>query len=168
MPPRVIQGCDEEEDDMRLATIAAGVLMMVGQAGLRGSGDTRVTLIPAAQVADAFEKGRPLVETDLYKVHASRREGPGMAEVHVRDTDIIYVIEGSATIVTGGQLIDGHVTAANEIRGRAVTGGTQQRLTKGDVFIVPNGVPHWFTTVGAPLTYYVVKTTSPDADGGSR
>ena len=41
-----------------------------------------------------------------------------MAEVHARDTDIIYVLEGSATIVTGGQVVDGKTTATDEIRGR--------------------------------------------------
>ena len=86
-----------------------------------------------------------------------------MAEVHVRDTDIIYVLEGSATIVTGGQVVDGKTTATDEIRGRSIAGGTARRLAKGDLFIVPNGVPHWFTEVQAPFLYYVVKTTS---DGG--
>ena len=99
-------------------------------------------------------------------MHASRREAPGLAEVHMRDTDIIYVLEGSATILTGGQVVDGKTTSADEIRGRSITGGTEQRLAKGDVFIVPNGVPHSFTQVQAPFLYYVVKTTSPA--GGTR
>ena len=89
-----------------------------------------------------------------------------MAEVHMRDTDIIYVLEGSATILTGGQVVDGKTTSTDEIRGRSITGGTEQRLAKGDVFIVPNGVPHSFTQVQAPFLYYVVKTTSPA--GGTR
>ena len=66
-----------------------------------------MTYIPAGKVAAAFEKGVPLVETAGYKVHASRREAPGMAEVHVRDTDVIYVIEGTATVITGGEVVEG-------------------------------------------------------------
>ena len=119
-----------------------------------------MTFIPAARVTAAFAKGEPLVENGLYKVHASRREAPGMAEVHMRDTDIIYVLEGSATIVTGGRVVDGKTTSTDEIRGRSITGGTERRLAKGDLFIVPNGVPHWFSEVQAPFLYYVVKTTS--------
>lgn len=153
---------------MRLATMTVVVVLATSQAGARAAGASGVTFIPATQVAAAFEKGQPLVETAGYKVHASRREGPGMAEVHVRDTDIIYVLQGSAAIVTGGQVVDAQVTAIDEIRGSAVTGGTEQRLTKGDVFIVPNGVPHLFTKVQAPFTYYVVKTTTPPVDGGTR
>lgn len=118
-----------------------------------------VTFLAAAEVEAAFAKGRPLVETDRYKIHASRRDAPGMAEVHVHDTDIIYVLEGTATIVTGGTVVGGKTVAAGEVRGAALRGGTEQRLAKGDVFVVPNNVPHWFTRVSTPFLYYVVKAT---------
>jgi mannose-6-phosphate isomerase-like protein (cupin superfamily) len=117
-------------------------------------------------VAAAFAKGGPLLETASYKVHASLREGPGKAEVHLRDTDIIYVLEGTSTIVTGGQVVDGNATSADEIRGSSIKGGAEQRLVKGDVFVVPHGVPHWFTRVDPPFRYYVVKATA--SEGGSR
>jgi mannose-6-phosphate isomerase-like protein (cupin superfamily) len=151
---------------MRLVTLTLLTLAVSAQAGTLAVSDGNVTFIQAARVTTAFAKGEPLVENGLYKVHASRREGPGMAEVHVRDTDIIYVLEGGATIVTGGQVVDGKTTATDEIRGRSITGGTERRLAKGDLFIVPNGVPHWFSEVQAPFLYYVVKTTSPA--GGTR
>ena len=151
---------------MRFVTVSLVMLALSGQAGTQASSDGSVTFIPAARVTAAFAKGEPLVENGSLKVHASRREGPGLAEVHARDTDIIYVLEGSATILTGGQVVDGKTTATDEIRGRAITGGTEQRLAKGDVFIVPNGVPHSFTKVQAPFLYYVVKMTSPA--GGTR
>ena len=64
--------------------------------------DQPVTYISGDETRAAFVKGRPLVETATYKVHASRRDGPGQAEVHQRDTDIFYILEGTATIVTGG------------------------------------------------------------------
>ena len=92
-----------------------------------------------------------------YMVHASRREGPGMVEVHTKDADIIYVLSGSATIVSGGTMVDGKPIAADEIRGREITGGETRQLVPGDVMIIPNGVPHWFKVVKAPFLYYVVK-----------
>ena len=46
-----------------------------------------------------------------------------MAEVHELDADIIYVLEGSATFVTGGTVENGKTTAPNEIRGSAITDG---------------------------------------------
>jgi len=151
---------------MRCATMFVLMLALSAQAGTQASPDGNVTFIAGARVAAAFAKGQPLVENGLYKVHASRREAPGVAEVHTRDTDIIYVLEGSAAILTGGQVVDGKTTATDEIRGPSITGGTEQRLNKGDVFIVPNGVPHQFSSVQAPFLYYVVKATSPA--GGTR
>ena len=128
------------------------------------SAQSAVTFIPGAETTAAFAKGRPLVETAGYKVHASRRDGPGVPELHDRDTDIFYVLEGRATIVTGGRLVGGKSTAPDEMRGTAIEGGKTQQLTRGDVLIVPNGVPHWFSKVDGPFLYYVVKTTA----GGQR
>jgi mannose-6-phosphate isomerase-like protein (cupin superfamily) len=121
---------------------------------------TPVTLIAGADIAEAFVKGRPLIETGAYKVHASRRDAPGQAEVHRLDTDIFYVLEGSATVVTGGDVVDVKETAANEQRGSSIKGGETRRLAKGDVFIIPNGVPHQFTEVRGPFLYYTVKVTA--------
>src|SRR5213596_2480944 len=61
------------------------------------------TQIDHARVDAAFAKGMPLLETNNFKIHASRRETPGLAEIHTRDTDIVYVLEGAATLVTGGK-----------------------------------------------------------------
>jgi glc operon protein GlcG len=118
-----------------------------------------VTHLPGSDVASAFARGAPLLETAAYKVHASRRDAPGQAEVHVRDTDVIYVLEGSATLVTGGRVVGGREVAADEIRGASIEGGTERRLAPGDVVVVPNGTPHWFQSVDASVAYYVVKVT---------
>lgn len=132
----------------------------------------QVTHIAADRTTAAFGKGEPLLETDRYKIHASRREAPGEAEIHDADTDIIYMLEGTATIVTGGQATAVHETAPGERRGTSIDGGSTQRLVKGDVFVVPNGVPHQFTDVQGPLLYYVVKVTAastvPARPGSSR
>jgi glc operon protein GlcG len=117
-----------------------------------------VAYFDAKQVSAAFRTGTSLVDGNAYKVNASRRDEPGEVEVHLNETDIVYVLDGSATFVTGGEVIDGHNTTPQEIRGRAIDGGTEHRLRKGDVIVVPNGVPHWFKTVDAPFTYYVVKS----------
>lgn len=112
------------------------------------------------EVAAAFAKGAVLYDGDgthNYMVHASRREGPGMAEVHAKDTDIIYVLGGSAQLVTGGTVVDGKATASDEVRGARIDNGSSRKIASGDVVIVPNGTPHWFEKVQGPLTYYVVK-----------
>lgn len=122
--------------------------------------------LPAADVTAAFAKGQPLLETSGYKIHASRREGPGQAEVHERDTDVIYVLEGTATIVTGGALVEPRTVAPDEVRGTSIAGGDARTLQRGDVLVVPHHTPHWFQSVDAPLLYYVVKVTVEE--GGAR
>jgi glc operon protein GlcG len=111
------------------------------------------------KVTAAFVKGSVLVDGDNrnYMVHASHRDQPGMAEIHELDTDIIYVLDGSATFVTGGTAIDPRTTSPNEIRGTSISGGEARVITKGDVIIVPNGVAHWFKEIPGPFNYYVVK-----------
>jgi uncharacterized protein GlcG (DUF336 family) len=108
-------------------------------------------------VERAFAKGVPLLETAEFKIHASRREMPGLAEVHTGEADLAYVQDGSATLVTGGVLQNPRVVGPNEIRGDGIVGGETRELHKGDVVVIPSGVPHWFKLVSKPFTYYVVK-----------
>jgi quercetin dioxygenase-like cupin family protein len=90
-------------------------------------------------------------------IHASRREAPGMAEIHDKDADLVYVLDGEATIVTGGSAVNLKTTAPGEHRGSSIEGGETRRLKKGDVMLIPAGAPHWFREVTNPFLYYVVK-----------
>ena len=129
--------------------------------------DAAISAVPAPvsywkadDVRAAFAKGSVLFDGEggrNYMVHASHRDAAGMAEVHQDDTDIIYVLEGTATFVTGGSVEGGATTAPREIRGASIRGGETRTLSRGDVAIVPNGTPHWFKDVSAPFNYYVVK-----------
>jgi glc operon protein GlcG len=116
-----------------------------------------VTYIPADQVKAAFAKGAVLVNNGNYTVHASRRDAEGQVEIHVKDADIIYMLEGSTTFITGGEMVGGKESAPDEIRGTSIRGGETRTLSKGDVIIVPKGTPHWFRDVAGPVLYYVVK-----------
>jgi hypothetical protein len=141
---------------------AAGLLALpLANAGAQSS-DAGVALLDHDLVKAAFAKGKPLVEVVDYKIHASRREGPGMAEIHTRDTDIAYVLQGSATLVTGGSAVAVKAIGPEEFRGTAIQGGETRQLTVGDVVVIPNGVPHWFKEVKAPFLYYVVKVRQDD------
>jgi glc operon protein GlcG len=131
-----------------LAAVAAG-----------GAEPPPVSYFDAAQVRAAFAKGAVLFDGAgrNYMVHASRREQAGQGEVHTLDADVIYVLDGSATFVTGGALVEPRETAPNEVRGSAIAGGETRTIAKGDVIIVPAGTPHWFKAVQGPVLYYVVK-----------
>ena len=146
----------QEDEEVAMAG-AAGVSTRLSAAGPVRS--MNVNYFPREAVSAAFAKGGVLVngEGRNYMVHASRRDQPGQAEVHVLDTDVIYVQQGSATLVTGGSVVNGKTVEANEIRGESIAGGEARRIARGDVITVPNGTPHWFQDVQSPLTYYVVK-----------
>ena len=167
-----VSGAASAPQDEELAIAGANaVKALAAQSGAAGS--SPVTYFPSAAMAAAFAKGAVLVGGEHmmyaarnYMVHASRRDKPGMAEVHTWETDVIYVLEGSATFVTGGTVADGKITEPGQIRGSAIQGGETRRIAKGDVIIVPNGVPHWFKEVQGPLLYFVVKPIS--SDGGAR
>jgi glc operon protein GlcG len=117
-----------------------------------------VTYFRAATVSASFAKGGVLFDRDTnYMIHTSRRVKPGMVEVHEQDTDLIYVLEGSAEFVSGGTMVGGKTIAPGEIRGTDVTGGETRLIQRGDVIVVPHGVPHWFRQVQGPLLYYTVK-----------
>ena len=77
--------------------------------------------------------------------------------MHQIDTDVFYVLEGTATFVTGGKVPDLALTAPNELRGTRIDGGEVRTIGPGDVVVVPNGTPHWFREVKAPMLYLAVK-----------
>jgi quercetin dioxygenase-like cupin family protein len=139
---------------------ASAALLMTAALGAHAEAPApKVTYFDSSKVSGAFQKGAVLFDGNggNYMVHASRREAPGMAEVHTKDADIVYVLDGTATLVTGGSAVDPKNTAPDEFRGKAISGGDMRQLNKGDVIIIPAGVPHWFKEVTNPFLYYVVK-----------
>lgn len=145
-----VSGAASAQQDEELALAGAKVL--------EATATKEVTYFEKEKVSAAFAKGAVLFDhSDKYMVHASHRDQAGMAEIHEQDADIIYVLEGSATFVTGGTVVEPKPTAPGEIRGKEISGGDTRQIAKGDVIIVPAGTPHWFKEVPGPLNYYVVK-----------
>lgn len=152
-----VSGAASAQQDEQLAIAGANAFQNVGVNPEMPPAP--VTYFEKEKVAAAFEKGAVLFDaSDKYMVHASRRDKPGLGEVHAKDADIIYVLEGTATFVTGGTLVEPKTVAADEVRSKEITGGETHHLAKGDVIIVPAGTPHWFKEVSTPFLYYVVKT----------
>jgi glc operon protein GlcG len=118
-----------------------------------------VVQVDNEKVAATFAKGGMLLQTNNYKVMAGRRVAPGEVEIHEKDTDVLYITEGSATFVTGGTAADQHMVSPGEIRAPKINGGEEHHLKKGDVIVIPNGVPHQFTAVDGTFLYFVVKVS---------
>ena len=120
------------------------------------------------KVEPTFKKAGPLADGPNLKVSGGYRTGPYApedyrpdVEVHASEADLFYVIDGNATLVTGGTVIGGRTTAPGQIRGSSVEGGQTHHLSKGDVMWVPPGVPHWFPQIPQPLSYLLVKVLAP-------
>jgi uncharacterized protein GlcG (DUF336 family)/mannose-6-phosphate isomerase-like protein (cupin superfamily) len=159
-----VSGAASAQQDEELALAGAKSLESMDMA-MQNSHARPVTYIESKAVKAAFDKGAVLVGEDEsmmhasrnYMVHASHRDKPGLVEIHELDTDIVYVLKGSAVLVTGGTPVGTKTVAPHEIRATDTKDGEARTLVPGDVMIIPNGVPHWFKEVSAPFDYYVVK-----------
>jgi mannose-6-phosphate isomerase-like protein (cupin superfamily) len=145
-----VSGASSADEDQELATLGA-------EAAAAGPARAKATFFSKDEVAAKFETGGLLLDTPGYKVDAGRRTAPGEVEFHEHVVDIMHVVQGRATVVTGGQMVDQRAVGPGEVRARAVEGGTSHELAEGDVLVVPAGVPHQFVAVSDPFLYFVVK-----------
>lgn len=124
-----------------------------------GTQKANVTYFSHQKIGAISTKGPTLYPRDggNFSVLMAQRNKAGEVEVHARDTDIIYVISGSATFVTGGKAVNSKATAADEIRGTAIKGGQTRQISAGDIIVIPHRVPHWFKKVPGQVQYFVVK-----------
>lgn len=90
----------------------------------------------------------------------AHRESNGSAELHMKDADYLYIIDGDVTIITGGKMVAGKKTEANEIRGTSIQDGQSQKLGIGDIIHIQPNTPHQMMLApGHTVTYFVVKVT---------
>ena len=141
----------------KISVAVIGVVLALTALALNDRPSTGVLHIDHEKVSAAFAKGGPLLATNNFKVQAGRRVAPGEVEIHDHDLDIFYIVEGSATFITGGKAIEPRASGPGETRAKEIEGGTENKLAKGDIIVIPNGVPHWFKEVKGPFLYYVVK-----------
>jgi glc operon protein GlcG len=151
-----VSGAASADEDSELARLGAAAASAAAAAQPNGNGH-RAHFFPSEDVRSRFGTGGLLLDADGFKIDAGRREGPGEVEYHERLVDVMRVVEGTATVVTGGEIVDPREVGPGEIRGREVVGGEEHRLSPGDVLAIPSGVPHQFTEVSDPFLYFVVK-----------
>ena len=149
-----VSGASSADEDQELALAGAEAF----RAALgRNGGTNGAAFFSSETLRNKFEEGGLLVDAEGYKLDAGRRTAPGEVEYHDRFVDVMHVVEGTATVVTGGTLVEPREVAAGELRAAAVEGGTAHELAEGDVLAIPKGVPHQFTRVSDPFLYFVVK-----------
>jgi mannose-6-phosphate isomerase-like protein (cupin superfamily) len=116
------------------------------------------TMVSAADVqamiakAKNDRKDQPLIAQQLiglapYNVSLEYRASVGPAAVHETEAEFFYVIDGAATLVTGGKLAGEKRSNAENLTGTGNDGGQSRHIAKGDFVMVPEGTPHWFSKI---------------------
>jgi mannose-6-phosphate isomerase-like protein (cupin superfamily) len=116
------------------ADAAAAVAATAAKQGTSPNGITRV--LQLAPYTVSIEHRIPVAQS---------------AAIHDKDAELFVVIDGSATLVTGGTLVSPTRNGDN-VSGTAITGGTSQKMSKGDFMLIPQGVAHWITDIQGSFT----------------
>jgi mannose-6-phosphate isomerase-like protein (cupin superfamily) len=136
--------------------VAATFLLAMSAITMADGVPTTVTYVPNVKAAETFVKGGQIIGDKGLVVLANRR-GAGEVEVHEKTNHLFIIVEGEATFVTGGTMINPRQTAPGQTRAANVQGGTTYHLSKGDVITVPAKTPHWFKEVQTPtIAYYAI------------
>ena len=150
-----VSGATSADEDNELAAIGAAALSEATAPKANGA-----AFLPAAAVVRQFEVGGLLLDEPTFKIDAGRRDAPGEVEYHEHTADVMRVVDGTATVIVGGEMQDAHEIAPGELRASAVAGGTRHDLAPGDVLAIPSRTPHQFVEVSDPFLYFVVKVGS--------
>ena len=141
---------------MKLCLALASVVIVSAAAYAQHAPSAGVHVAPV-KVAEALAKGGTLVTRSDLIVQGSHRDKAGQVEVHDKETDVLYILEGEATFVFGGKMVGGKTTRPDQWLGTDITGGETHHVVKGDVFVIPASIPHWFKEVPGSISYFVVK-----------
>jgi mannose-6-phosphate isomerase-like protein (cupin superfamily) len=97
-------------------------------------------LLPASQKSGS--SGATLSDGTTHALKLSVRSTSGGAEIHAHFDDVMVVLDGSATLITGGTVVDPTTDASGETKGKAIRDGVTRTVAKGDIIHVPAGTPH--------------------------
>jgi mannose-6-phosphate isomerase-like protein (cupin superfamily) len=117
------------------------------------------TMVSAADVAAMMAKAKAerkpdqanlaqsMIQLAPYNVSLEYRGAVGPAAVHETEAELFYVIDGSATLVTGGKMTADATRNGANLTGKGIEGGTSRKVAKGDFIMVPENTPHWFSAI---------------------
>lgn len=136
---------------MRLSIVAFVVAVLAVSASAQTGGKAEVFSAQSVrekldalgtQAKTAGSSGATLADYGSHKLQLSLRTTSGGGEIHAHFDDVLIVQQGTATLITGGSLIDPKTSADGETRGKGIQGGKTQKISAGDVVMVNAGVPH--------------------------
>jgi mannose-6-phosphate isomerase-like protein (cupin superfamily) len=123
----------------------------------------------AAMIAKAKAERKPdqpvfapsIVQLAPYNASLEYRGTVGPAAVHEKEAEIFYVVDGSATMVTGGKLVNEKRNNPENLGGTGIEGGSSRMISKGDFIIVPENMPHWFSSINGALVLMSLHVPHP-------
>lgn len=131
-----------------------------GSAGIyKNDADLTAALKKAIASISGDTASSSIANTDEYRVNIVYRNKPGAALSHRGNTELHYVIDGAATIVTGGTIVR---PPAGSTATSTIENGETRHMKKGDVIIVPAGSAHWYKEVEGTFTYLEVRFVAPE------
>jgi mannose-6-phosphate isomerase-like protein (cupin superfamily) len=137
---------------------------------------TSRTMVSSADVAALIAKARTdrkegqallaqsMIQIAPYNVSLEYRALVANAAVHDHEAELFYVVDGSATLVTGGRLKDEKRTNAENLNGSGIEGGVSRHVAKGDFIMVPEGTPHWFSAIDGTVVLMSLHLPRPAAN----
>lgn len=161
-----------------MRTLLVGVLAVLAAWPVAAQTPAVATDITAAEV-QAFVKKLPrdrtadlpmrVVDTGGYRVGIfgvyRPKDSAISALVHqTKVTEVYYVLDGAGTLITGGTLRKPETAAASglgawtDVRSAGIDGGVSRRVSKGDIVIIPGGVPHMWSKLEPDVTYLIVRS----------
>jgi mannose-6-phosphate isomerase-like protein (cupin superfamily) len=136
--------------------VCAGVLLTMAVAAAASGVPAKVHYVSSQRVAETMAKGGQIIGDEGFVVLANRR-GAAEAELHDATNHVFIIVEGEATFVTGGKLVEPRETGRGQVRAKAIEGGEAHELRKGDVITIPAKTPHWWKEVrSGTIGYYAV------------
>ncbi len=141
----------------------AALVVVQSSAPAAENGMPGLTYMESQRVLDNFDKknANPLIPGDAYNVQTNKRTANGNIEIHEKETDIFYIMDGSATIIVGGSAVEPRQTRPGQMTAKDIKDGQSYNLKKGDVLVIPAGTPHWFKQVNGSINYLTVKSIKP-------
>ena len=144
---------------MKILVLAAALLVPLPALAQSASPPPTKLFASAADVqaliakAKAEHKGgntsKLVVNDEGYPFQLEHRTDTTPPSIHPKHAELIEIIEGSCTLVTGGKLVGAKPAAPGAMTqgGTAIEGGSKRRVSKGDYIMVPANTPHQYTEV---------------------
>ena len=117
------------------------------------------------QQVRAIDVGKSNV--DIGVVYRGKQSGGQTVAEHDLVSEVYHILDGSATLVTGSDIVDlKRRPADNEAvrmlngpggNGASIRNGVAHHLKAGDVIIIPAGTGHWFTNIDDHIRYLMVR-----------